>query len=225
MISHSLKCIFIHIPKTAGTSVEQKLGLFDSSDWGMQDHRALWEIQPVTWSVAFRCLVQPNQPTLSRRAILRRLLRLPGAKRQMTPKQYRCYYKFAIVRNPWARVYSWYKNVMRDPRHGIGECEFEYFVRHHLDNWALRSQLWWIQNLSGRIGVDRVIRFEKIAAEMGEVLQRLGFSDLTLPHALESKDEGKSSKRSWRENYTVTTARIIAERYKEEIELFGYRFD
>lgn len=225
MISHCFKCIFIHIPKAAGTSVEQKLGLFDSPDWGMQDHRALWEIQPVTFPILLSCLFQSNKLKLKRQVLLARFFRLQGNKRQMTSDQYRQYYKFAIVRNPWARVYSWYKNVMRDPRHGIGECEFEHFVKHHLDNWALRSQLWWIQNLSGRIGVDRVIRFENIASEMGEVLQRLGFSDLTLPHALESKDEGKSSKRSWRENYTVTTARIIAERYKEEIELFGYRFD
>jgi hypothetical protein len=46
MISHEFKCIFIHIPKTAGSSIEQKLKLFDTLEWGLQDHRTIMELEP-----------------------------------------------------------------------------------------------------------------------------------------------------------------------------------
>ena len=46
MISHKYKCIFIHIPKCAGTSIEQALGHFDEySGRGRQDHRTIRMIE------------------------------------------------------------------------------------------------------------------------------------------------------------------------------------
>ena len=48
MISHKYKCIYIHIPKTAGSSVEKKLGLYNELSWGVQDHRTIRDIQPIT---------------------------------------------------------------------------------------------------------------------------------------------------------------------------------
>ena len=46
MISHKHKCIFIHIPKYAGTSIEQALGHFDNySGRGGQDHRSIRVIE------------------------------------------------------------------------------------------------------------------------------------------------------------------------------------
>ena len=31
--------------------------------------------------------------------------------------QYEEYFKFSILRNPWERLYSWYRNVIRDEGH------------------------------------------------------------------------------------------------------------
>jgi hypothetical protein len=53
MISHEYKCIFVHIPKTAGSSIEQKLGWFDELKWGVQDHRTIREIEPKPKSLIY----------------------------------------------------------------------------------------------------------------------------------------------------------------------------
>ena len=45
MISHEHKCIYIHIPKTAGTSVEKRLGAHEKMDVRLkQDHRTIRNI-------------------------------------------------------------------------------------------------------------------------------------------------------------------------------------
>ena len=46
MISHKYKCIHIHIPKCAGTSIEKALGHFDGHEGrNGQDHRTIRMIE------------------------------------------------------------------------------------------------------------------------------------------------------------------------------------
>ena len=48
MISHDYRCIFIHIPKCAGTSIEDALGHLDNHPGrGGQDHRSIRIIEPI----------------------------------------------------------------------------------------------------------------------------------------------------------------------------------
>jgi len=48
MISKEHKCIYIHIPKTAGTSIEKKLGHFETLTYNIQDHRTLQEVELIS---------------------------------------------------------------------------------------------------------------------------------------------------------------------------------
>lgn len=100
MISHQLRCIFIHIPKTGGTSIEQKLGHFQRYARRVQDHRTVREIEPESARALARLLRQPVAH-LSRRAHLRRYIGqfVPGCL-ELTPEQYQAHYKFSMVRNP-----------------------------------------------------------------------------------------------------------------------------
>jgi Sulfotransferase family len=222
MISDRYKCIFIHIPKTAGSSVEKKLGLFDEVYWGAQDHSTIKDIQPIPFPTALRLLIRQHDG-LSSRSILKEMLNHQNSKR-VSQKAYKTYFKFTIVRNPWDRVYSWYKNVIRDPGHGIARCDFPTFCKEHGDNWALRPQLHWITDLDNKIPLDMIVKFENLAQEMSQVLKRLGFSNTTLPHLLDSTKSNGEGK-NYRDAYDLRSIEIIAERYREEIDLFGYRFE
>lgn len=220
MISHEFKCIFIHIPKTAGTSIEKKLGLFPEhgSKRGMQDHRTIAEIEPLTikQTLARACSANigrlwPNIKNRVRRGT------------EITPKQFSEYYKFTIVRNPWTRAFSWYKNVMKDPHHQKvlhvpPDCTFKEFVNKHLEGHIMRTQTAWLKDTSGKLAMDFIGRFENLEHDFAEICQRLGFDDVNLPKVM----MGDGS--DYIAHYDEQTSEIIAKRYAEEIALFGYSF-
>ncbi|MEM7131327.1 MAG: sulfotransferase family 2 domain-containing protein [Chloroflexota bacterium] len=220
MISEKYKCIFIHIPKTAGTSIEYKLQSFGDLKTGAQDHRSIREIEPDTASSVLHDLVM-----LDRDMLFNQLKNLVRHQRRASAKEFQEYFKFTFVRNPWARVYSWYQNVMRDEnhrkRHGVpDDCTFESFLEDHANQWALQPQLYWLTDRKGNIPLDFIGRFESLAGDFAHVCEVLKLDDSDLPRMIASK-----SKHHYTDFYNEKTKKLVAKRYAEEIDYFGYHFD
>ncbi len=136
-----------------------------------------------------------------------------------TKQEFASFLKFTVVRNTWARIYSVYKAVMRDPYFEIPPCDFGTFLYKLADFWALCPGTHWITDFDGSLPLNRIVRFENLADDMAEVLADLGFRDRTLPHVLKG-DNGCA----YREAYNDQLAELVAERYRDEIKLFGYKF-
>ena len=221
MISREHECVFIHIPKTAGTSIETALGYHEvANERGRQDHRRLRNIEQAIWP--------PNRqrflPADFARYASQRLRGRSRGFEFITSTEYDRFFKFAVVRNPWDRVYSWYRNVVRDPFHqkelGISaDCSFADFVKNHLDCWALNEQIDWLVDESGNIALDYVGKFEALQETFVHICKVLGIENQVLPKVL---DSGTSDFRS---AYTDDIREIVAARYAKEIELFNYEFD
>lgn len=225
MISHKYKCIFIHIPKCAGTSIESALGHLDGhTGRGGQDHRTIRMIeQPV---------INPNIFSNKENIIevLRRIkyktkpVLNPNNKLTVTNDQFREYFKFTIVRNPWARAFSWYKNVMRDEIHKRNlnieeEISFNRFLQKFVGKGMLRPQTFWLKSFDGKIHLDFVGKFESLQEDFGKVCEILSISQIELPHKI------KGSSDDYQYYYDKESMDLISKFYEVEIDLFGYSFN
>ncbi|MFT5542459.1 MAG: hypothetical protein ACI97K_002331 [Glaciecola sp.] len=225
MVSHKYKCIFIHIPKCAGTSIEKALDHFDGKlSRGRQDHRSVRMIEK-----PFNPFKAARNPENAKDAIRRfreyfRSSSNPNNKLAVSSAQYKDYYKFSFVRNPWDRAFSWYKNAMRDPIHqknyGIpAQISFDEFIKTFAGTGYLREQTYWLDNYSNKIDLDFVGKFENLATDFDNICKAIGLSDRALPHEVKSNEASKT------EYISAEAAEFISMFYQREIELFDYQFD
>lgn len=221
MISHEHKCIFIHIPKTAGTSIEKKLGHFTTLKREVQDHTYVKDIEPLSLADLISIALSGRIKYVAKE--LRN--QLTGKSQRLTKEQFDSYYKFAFVRNSWSRVFSWYQNVMRDPLHQEEnnvkpDVSFEYFVKHHLNGYLIQSQMVWLKNNKGQLPFDFIGRFETLNQDFSHVCQVLKLDDAELPKLV----TGTHSSSSYVDEYTDETRKIVADHFAEEIEYFKFEF-
>jgi hypothetical protein len=221
MISSRYQCIFIHIPKCAGTSIERSLGLhLDGISRGAQDHRRAINLERLIWPPARGSY----KPLDFAHYVKQRLFANKRRFSTLTQSEWERFYKFSIVRNPWDRVFSWYRNVVRDPLHRKSfqvpeDCRFDEFADKHLDCWALDPQLDWLRDSDDRIVMEYIGQFERLPEAFESIREKLGIDEMKLPNLL------KSQHVDYREHYSKTLRTRVAEKYAEEIEMFNYTFE
>ena len=224
MISHKHKCIFIHIPKCAGTSIEEALGhnplqLNKSS----QDHRSLRLIEEPLAPIYTIKNIENFKEALRRQRYKNRVHKNPNNAFHVNASQFAEYYKFTFVRNPWARAYSWFKNIKRDSAHKnyrkYGDLNFTEFLKHFAGKGKLRPQTYWLKNFKGKIELDFIGKFENLNNDFQHVANKLKLENMKLPHKL------KTSSQSYQEYYDKESIKLVGDIYSEEIKIFDYNFD
>lgn len=198
VVNHSSKLIFIHIPKTGGSSIERLAFV------GGKGHDTLAEI-----------------------------------KRRTPPEIYQTYFKFGIVRNPWARLVSaycyfeqmtifhkWYRvpanRITRRRIKAYLSCT-DFLERFQLSDFCgdihFIPQHRFVKVEEGSVGLDFVGRLEQLEDDWRKICERIGHQYAPLPH------KNSTNHRDYRSYYNDKTAEHIAKQYEEDIKLFGYRFD
>ena len=232
MICHEHECVFIHIPKNAGQSIESVfLGLVN-----------------LTWAARAPLLLRANTDP---KAGPPRLAHLKAHEYvgcgHLAQEQFTRYFKFAFVRNPWDRMVSIYKYM--GLRKGLsfkeflmGEFKSDIWKNRH---WFVGPQVGFICSPSGELMVDFLGRFEKLQEDFQVVCQRLGLPALELPHVNQSKGvklgtalkqalrkkigvffgaEGPTVYRNYEDYYDEESKEFVAQLYANDIERFGYHF-
>ena len=126
------------------------------------------------------------------------------------------YFKFAVERNPWDRQVSHYHWELRKKK---DMPSFERFLKTpslnpQMDNWQ-------IYTIDDRIAVDRVLRFDRLEEEIGQVAEELGIAPL--PQLTRAKSSTRK-KRDYRDYYSDETRDLVGRWYAREIEAFGFTF-
>ncbi len=186
MISYRHKFVFIHIPKTGGTSIAKIL-------FGYCDH----------------------------------IIKHQFAQDIITESgQYNDYFKFAIVRNPWAREVSRYHYQRKTPSHEFykeaNKLSFKKWLKkRHKDKTFMdfygAPMLDWISDDPGNIIIDFIARLETINKDWPMICSKLKIdSQLPVLNISEHK------------HYTVyyddETREMIARAYEKDIKYFGYKY-
>ena len=125
---------------------------------------------------------------------------------------YLSYYKFMFCRNPWDRLVSIYHGRRQILNKQMPTFE-EFVVEVDPAKSPFFSQVSWIKS-DGGVQVDFIGRFERY----GEDWRELDFG-VSLPHLNASKHK------HYTDLYTPHLRDIVAEKYIEDIEFFGYSFN
>jgi hypothetical protein len=146
------------------------------------------------------------------------------------------YYRFAFVRNPWDRLVSWYSMVTTFSRTGNelwqyvhdNSSTFEEFIYNCTDEVEIKkgvyysfsyNQLDYVTDENGDLLVDFIGQLENFDEDLLEVLSRIGIELETIPR------KNTSDHRHYSTFYTRDTEMIVRERFKRDIEYFGYEFE
>ncbi|WP_258102289.1 sulfotransferase family protein [Marinoscillum pacificum] len=176
MISHNHKCIFVHIPKTAGQSVEN----FFLSDLGLD------------WKARLPLHLGSNSEKSIGPPKLAHLTALEYVQHHYVSKSlFDNYFKFAFVRNPYDRTYSFYKCMYYNRI-----MSFNTFVEEKLQNklweeefWFLRPQVDFIFDSDLKKIVDFVGKYETLNQDFETVLSSLNLVKNNLPHKNKTSDK------------------------------------
>lgn len=217
LLSVRRRFLFVHIAKTGGTSVRKAL---ERRRWG----------DPWYWPM-FLC---SRFSHLSGHRIATKLPRHAKviAAKELLPKAFfDSLFKFAFVRNPWDLQVSSFHHIRRERPHYLGGHEdFEGFLRWKLDptrpyqyhvDTSIELQSDYLIDLHGKLVVDFIGRYERLAEDFAAACERIGIGAPALPHARAARDRSKD----YRSYYTDETAELVARHFARDIEMLGYRFD
>jgi hypothetical protein len=83
-----------------------------------------------------------------------------------------------------------------------------------------RSQHTFVTNEEGQLAIDFVGRFERLADDFRLAAQRIGLPPIELPRVQVARHPVDHAA-----FYTAETRAIVADRYGQDVEMFGYAFD
>lgn len=229
VVSHRHRFIFLKTEKTAGTSIEIALSKFCGPDdiiarISLEDEKTRRELGypgPQNDGVAPLTSYRSHDwKDLIKRGIRKAVFynHMPAAevRRHVGNAVWDSSFKFCFERNPWDRVLSmYYWQNRKEPRPPLDE----YLPRGIR---SLRRNGFEQYTIDGKVAVDRICRFEDLDGELEIVRARLGLPEpLSLPRA---KGGHRADRRHYRDVLTESQRQRIAEAFKDEIALLGYKY-
>lgn len=226
------------------------LANFQKYTHAMQDHRTIREMKPMSFK-DFKIAMKTKSRFRSRKKVMNHYIKKSLLNdHEISSNEYQKFFKFTIVRNPYARLFSWFNNLMqkenREKYNVPADYTFERFVKDGMRTdirilqgcWKARGnerykdstfayynpvlpQVHWIRDWRGKVPLDYIGRFEKLHEEWKFICKKLKIKDPKFDWAMRSKVSGDAYKKE----YDDEMRKIVADFYKEDLEFFDYDFE
>lgn len=149
------------------------------------------------------------------------------------------YYKFSVVRNPWSRLASLWRDftTKRGSQYSGHHRSDDKLLNefHDFENMCVHLEdSLWSQNLffkpqvyflsyAGKLGMDYIGRFEDLDKSYSDICQALNIPEANLRVINETMGKNRPDK-YYRRFYTERSARAVYDFYRLDIENFNYEF-
>ncbi|UWP99263.1 sulfotransferase family protein [Aliiroseovarius crassostreae] len=215
IISHGRRYIFVHAPKTGGTSLALALEaramkddvMLGDTPKALRRRRRLKDVQAAgrLWKHSTLCDIAGL----------------------VTPDQMRDYFVFTLVRNPWDRIVSYYHWLQAQsfdhPAVSLARSSgFADFLRAPVTQASFRAAPYasYVIDRDGCEHADLFVRLEHLDEDLPALEAHLGFTLRPIPH------ENRSDRhKAYRQFYTDELRQIVAQCCRDDIERFGYVFE
>ena len=201
MISFQKCFLFIHIPKTAGNSIQSVL-----RDYSEDQLVALRKEQDGIERFGLR---NPNYK-------IRKHSTLREYRDTLGDEQLRKLYRFTCVRNPWDRMVSYYFTPTQNPE-SWDRKNFRGIISKVV---SIADYLRLNENEEDPFAnLDYIMRFENLADDFRTLCNQLKISPATLPQY------NRSTRGHYSRYYDDELREFVRTRFAAEIERFGYVFE
>jgi len=210
-ISYSKSFILLHIPRTGVSSI---IAALDDALFLRAPQTPLNKLMSkYLWFLPR----SPDQTTFRVHETARHV-------RRLLPREvFDGFDRIAFVRNPYSWLVSLYELVMQSPNHR------HYRIVSSLDgfrgyvDWEIRRrkryQYPYVLDSAGRMLVNRIGYFERLAADAAAIFADIGVELGPLPRV------GQFTRRDYRDYYDEETRASVAAHWARDLELFGYDFE
>lgn len=206
LVSYRKKFLFVHIFKTAGTSITDSFARFCYRPGSSRPSNWI-AFFSTDWKKIHRAPIKKHATALQIRAAL-------------DCEIFDSYFKFSFVRNPWDWQVSLYHYILEHPENrGHAETKEMGSFRNFVFSREKLSftQTSCLVDENGSLLVDFVGKFENLDEDFRSICQKVCIS-ARLPHI------NKSKRTDYRDYYDAETREVTARLYAEDIERFGYTF-
>jgi hypothetical protein len=194
------KCLFIHIPKTGGNSIQNILKTFSEDDIVTFEHHQ---------DGIERFEVRNKQYNINKHSAY------TDYQQQIITSDFSLLFKFAVIRNPWDRLISYYFS----PHRNVSIWSREEFIELVHNVKPIRHYIC-PKNCKDKLDshIDFLARFEFLEDDLVNISQIINIDFKNLPH------RNKSIRRDYRSYYDDQLRKLVFNKFKEEIEFGNYQF-
>jgi hypothetical protein len=200
VLSFRHKFLFVHIPKTAGNSLQNILRNYSEDE--------------------IVCLA-PHQDGVERFEVrnanynFHKHSTLAEYQRELEPSVFQSLFKFACVRNPWDRLISFYFS----PHRGETQWDRARFLELLRITPGISHYLRLPDREASFRNIDFFLKFETLNEDFRSLCSHLRIPPQDLPTRNSSRHEHYSK------YYDSELREIVARQYADEIGFFGYEFE